>query len=123
MLRQLQPAEIGGLIELEIESPHMIRMRGTQQAAVETTRTALLVLARWWAAQPFLTPQAAQLLVIHHPALAAHHCVGLAPSQTGMVPCKAAKPTTQLHIVSRDRTRWASLGGTMLTHDPTGPTL
>jgi hypothetical protein len=45
--------------------------------------------------------------------------VGLAPSQAGMTPSKAAEPRTELHVVGWDRPWWVALGGTMLTDDPT----
>jgi hypothetical protein len=46
-VQQLQTSQISGFVELEIKTPHMIAMGGSQEGAIEAARPTFLVL-RWW---------------------------------------------------------------------------
>jgi hypothetical protein len=83
-VEELETTLVGGLVELEVESPHVVGILGTQQDPLGAARATLLVLAGRWAAQAFFSPQTLELLVVHRPSFPTNHVVGLAPPETGM---------------------------------------
>ena len=59
------PLPVGGLVELEVDRPHMVGMFGLQQGPVGCARTAPLDLGGR-PPQAFFPPQTAELLVVDH---------------------------------------------------------
>jgi hypothetical protein len=56
-VEQLQTPLIGGLVELEVQSPHMVRCLGSQQEPVRGPRPAPLGPLRRGTSQAFVAPQ------------------------------------------------------------------
>ena len=75
---QLQPPAIGGLVELEVDGPHLVGSLGPQQLTVGQA-TALAFAGRW-SPQPFFSPQPAGALAIDDVTLPAQDRVRRLPA-------------------------------------------
>src|SRR5829696_9154810 len=119
---QLQPSAVGGLVELEVDGPHVVRVLGAQQLPT-TGRPSPLALTRRWSAQSFFPPQTPRALLVDGVPLSSQQHVRGLPAPPRMPTSDRPQPATQLGFRIGDRPAWPTLRGAMLTGNPTRPTL
>ncbi len=121
-VQQLQPPAIGGLVELEVQGPHLVRALRPQQLAA-TGWAGPLAPARGRPAQALLPPQALRALAVDGPALPAKDGVGGLPAPAGVRPGDGSQSPSELVLLGRAGTAHQALGGAVLAGHPTGTAL
>lgn len=121
-VQQVQPPAVSGLIELEVERPHVVGAGGDQALGlVEPEAAALAALGR--AAQAFVPPQAPGALAVDDPALPAQDGMRRLPAPAGMRSGDGLQSPTELVLLARARPAYEALGGAVLAGHHTGPAL
>jgi hypothetical protein len=116
---QLEPAAIAGLIELEIDCPHITRPRRSEQFGAWVGSAAFAAAWRR-AAEPFFTPQAPCPLGVDDHPFVAEQAVSEFPTPPGLVPGDVSQPCPQELFGICGRRGWASLTRTVLTQHLAG---
>jgi hypothetical protein len=120
-VEQLQNPAVCGLVELEIERPHVVRALGPEpiRGAGRGSQTLALSLAVRHL-EALLPPQALDLLAVGAPALVFEHLMGLAIAPALVFAAEAVEARSEcvVSLAARDLT---SLGGAMLADDPASP--
>ena len=105
-VQQLQDAPVGGLVELEVKRPHVIRALGTQALGRHGRVAQALALAPADGhAQALLAPQPLHALAVDRPALLEQLARARAGSPSAGDPSRAAQTGTQRRVVLRDTRR------------------
>jgi hypothetical protein len=99
-VQQFDPPVVGGLVELEVQRPHLVRPLGAQQLTT-TAWAGSLPAARRRPAQPLVSPQPSGALTGHRPTLPAHDRVRGLPPPPRMPPRDLPQPATQLLLLGR----------------------
>ena len=84
VIEQLDAAQIGGLLELEVQHPHMVWALGAQPSGGAADEAAALGFALRRALQTLVAPDALCALGVGDQALAVSLRMGLAPSEAWM---------------------------------------
>jgi len=98
-VEHLQSSAVGGLVELEVQRPHLVGVGGVQPLGAVGSDPAAFA-AGHGAAQPFLAPQPADPLVVDRLAIAAQQSVRHPPAPPRMLAGDAAQPAAQLVLLA-----------------------
>jgi hypothetical protein len=116
---QLQPPAVRGLVELEVDGPHVVRSLGSQQRPT-AGRPCSLALAGRRPAQPLVPPQAPGALAVDGVSLPTQDRVRRLPAPPGMPAGDLPQPPTHLLLLDRSRPGREPLRGAVLADDPAG---
>src|SRR5918995_7220395 len=118
---QLQPPSVGGLVELEVDGPHVVRPLGSQQRPA-TRRPDPLALARRRPPQALVPPQAPRALAVDGVTFPAQDRVRRLPAPPRMLTGDLPQPATQLVLLGRAGPGREPLGRAVLADNPAGTT-
>src|SRR3954470_24362691 len=122
-VQQLDHPPVGGLIELEVQGPHVIGTLGPQPAARNgRLAQALAFAAPRWDSEAFLAPQPLHALAVDRvPELTQAHVRAAVPPPRPLDRDLAQQPTQ--HDVLVGHLGLVALRGAMLSHDSARPAL
>ena len=123
-VEQLERLEVGGLVELEVDGPDVVRVGGPQPGAVGDRGPdpgALLGLLE--DAKSLVTAQALDPLVVHAVALPAQDRRHAAIAVAGVGPGQVSEPGPQVLLFGAGDRGGPALGGAGLADGPTRTTL
>jgi hypothetical protein len=112
-----------GLVELEVQSPHVVAVLGSEPGSGAITEAASLVPTLWWPLQPLVPPQRPGPLGVDDQAFTATDVMGFAPTPAGMTASELTKPFPQHQLPVIGWLLWSPLGRAVLTGQAAGPTL
>src|SRR5581483_1259133 len=118
----LQPALIGGLIELEVDGPDVVRPLCAEPVGERWSQPPALA-AKLGPSQALVPPQALDALAVDVPALSTNDRVGGLPAPPRMALGDLAEAGAELGFGIGTRTRGTTLGRPVLAEEPTGTAL
>jgi hypothetical protein len=122
-VQQLEDPPVSGLVELEVQRPHVIGALCSQPARRHRRGAQALALAAPLRdSQAFLAPQPLCALAIQRPAVVEQQLVRATVAPPGPLSGDLAQARTQRRVIRRDA-RLATLRRAMLTRDLTRPPL
>jgi hypothetical protein len=121
-VEELEPAPVGGLVELEVQRPHVVGPLGAQQRPT-AWRSGPFAAARRRTAKSLVTPQPPGAFAVDGAPLPPQDRMRRLPSPAGMGPGVLAEPTPQLVFLHRPGPTDQTLRRPVLTDHPAGPPL
>jgi len=122
-VQELEPAAVGGGIELEIHGPHLMGMLSTVTPHQAVRRPCPLALPGSGPLQAFLPPEPLHPLVVHAPALPSEQPISHPPAPANVLSSDLTEPMPQLPLLDRDDLGRTTLGAPVLAYDPADPPL
>ena len=122
-VEQLDAAQARGLVELEIQGPHVVGALGAQPSGGAVGEAAALGFALRRALQALVAPDAPCALGVGHQALAVRHDMGLAPPQPWMAASEVPQMLTQAGLSIIGGRLGPALSAAVLAQHRARPTL
>jgi hypothetical protein len=98
-VEELEPPAVSGGVEPEVHGPDLVRVFGLMAPHRTVCWPGLLLLARCWPLQAFLTPKPVHPLVVHQPAFPPQQAVGHASAPADVICRDLAKTMSHLPLL------------------------
>ena len=119
-VEELEPASIGGGVELEMHRRHLVRLFGLVTTHRGVSRSGPHLCSRGTALESFLTPEAVHPLVDHPQALPLQHAMGHAAAPADVLPGDLTQTPPELDLLQIDDLAPMALGADVLAYDSGG---